>query len=237
MQSTFGSTPLVRRLAAWAPAEAEPGPGVAERLAGWVGPLQAIQLQAVNQAVGTPASGSQASVKGDVADDIQRVRGVLANAIARDPLALAGIRPDDTEDPGYGPWQQRHVELQRQMGQMCGALRDHVRQAVSRASPRLRQLATLDAAFEQLLAGREASLLPHTLSHLERRHKALRAAHAATCEATGLPDEPARWREPGGWLHTFADDWRQVLLAELDLRLQPVTGLAEALRQPSLFES
>ncbi|WP_167772841.1 DUF3348 family protein [Ramlibacter humi] len=237
MQSTFGSSNLVRRLAPWGPTEAEPGLGVAERLAAWVGPLQAIQLQAVNQAVGTPAAGSKPGAKADLTGDVQRVRGVLASAIAKDPLALAGIKPGDTEDHGYGPWQQRHIELQRQMGQMCGALRDHARQTVSRASPRLRQLATLDAAFEQLLADREAALLPQTLSHLERRYKALRAAHRATCEATGQPDDPARWRAPGGWLRTFSDDWRQVLLAELDLRLEAVTGLAEALRQPSLFET
>ncbi|HEY1228455.1 MAG TPA: DUF3348 family protein, partial [Ramlibacter sp.] len=36
------------------------------------------------------------------------------------------------------------------------------------------------------------------------------------------------WDRPGGWLHAFAHDWRQVLLAERDLRLDPVAGLVEA---------
>ena len=34
----------------------------------------------------------------------------------------------------FAPWQQRHLELQRQMDLMIGPLRDHVRQAASRAS-------------------------------------------------------------------------------------------------------
>ena len=164
---------------------------------------------------------------------LRRVRGVLSQAIAKDPLALAGLKPTDTEDPGYGPWQQRHIELQRQMGQMVGALRDHVRHTLARVSPRLRQLATLDAAFEHLLAAPEQALLPTTLAHLERRHRHLRAAHQQLCEAAGEPNDPARWREPDGWLATFAHDWREALLAELDLRLQPVQGLADALRHDS----
>lgn len=238
MHSTFGTSTLVRQLASWAPAEADAtGPDVAERLSAWLGPVDAMRLQAVHQALGAVAAAappprpSRGGGGGqDLDEDIRRVRGVLAQAIAKDPLALAGLQPTDTEDPGYGPWQQRHIELQRQMAQMVGALRDHVRHTVARASPRLRQLATLDAAFEELLAAREQALLPTTLAHLERRHRQLRTTHQQAREAAGQPDDPARWREPGGWLATFAHDWRQALLAELDLRLEPVLGLADAWR-------
>jgi hypothetical protein len=259
LHSTFGSSKLVRQLAHWAPVEGEAsGPDVAERLSAWFGPLDAIRLQAVQQALGVVGNGSgaaagpegrrsgmkagapppQPSPRGggsqqptqSLSEDVQRTRGVLAQAIARDPLELAGLRPTDTEDPGYGPWQQRHIELQRQMGQMVGALRDHARQSIARVSPALRQLATLDAEFEQLLDIRQDTLLPTTVTLLERRYHQLRSAHRQACEAAGLPDDPACWREAGGWLAAFAHDWRQALLAELDLRLEPVMGLAEALR-------
>lgn len=36
--------------------------------------------------------------------------------------------------------------------------------------------------------------------------------------------------QPGPWLDTFRDDMRSVLLAELDLRLQPIEGLLSALK-------
>ena len=230
LSSAFRSSPLIRQFAPWAPwAPVACDADVAERLAAWVGPLDAIRLQSLHQAVADTAAEPAArrhprpqAVDGDV----QRVRAVLANAIAKDPLLLAGVRPGDGEDPGFGPWQQRHVELQRQMAQMVDALRDHVRQAAGRASPRLRALAAVDAAFQELLAPREQAAFPATLALLERRYRELRA-HA---QATETPTDPPG---PDAWRATFAEDFRQALLAELDARLEPVRGLAEALQAES----
>jgi hypothetical protein len=239
LQSTFGRSNLVRQLGHWAPVEADAaGMDVAERMSLWVGPLEAIRLQAVRQSLGSGAADTArrskaTSPRAHAAEEaLQRARGVLAKAIAQDPLALAHVAPG-AQDPGYAPYHQRHQELQRQMTQMVGAVRDHVRQFLSSLSPRLRQLATLDAAFEELLAPREQSLLPTTAALLERRFHQLRAAHRQVHETTGEPDDPALWRRPGGWLDAFAHDWRQALLAELDLRLEPVAGLVEALRNES----
>jgi hypothetical protein len=97
---------------------------------------------------------------------------------------------------------------------MVGALRDHARQVLLRAGPRLRQLATLDAAMEQLLARREQSLLPQVVGLLARRFAELRRGDDGS----------------GGWRATFEREWRQALLAELDLRLEPVAGLVDAQR-------
>ena len=137
------------------------------------------------------------------------MRSVLANAIAQDPLAL--VPPG--ADPAYTPYHQRHLDLQRQMEQMIAALRDHVRQALCRISPRLRQLAVLDAAFEQALAAREQKLLPTVPVLLKRRFAQLRDAE--------------------GGLEAFRNEWREALLAELDLRLEPVAGLVDAVRNES----
>lgn len=215
------------------------GQDVAERMGGSLPPLAAIRLQGVLQALASgaapvvsrsrPARNAQA-----IAEDIQRVRATLAKAIGLDPLALAHFKPD-AADAGHAVFHQRHQELQRQMAQMTSALRDHVRQAVCAVSPQLRQLALLDATFEELLAAREDTLLPTTTHLLERRFQQLRAAHRQVHETTGDPDDPALWRQPGGWLDTFANDWRQALLAELDLRLEPVLGLLEALRNDTGF--
>jgi hypothetical protein len=58
----------------------------------------------------------------------------------------------------------------------------------------------------------------------------LRAAHQGEQAGAPQPDDPARWRQPGGWLHRFDKELEAALLAELEVRLQPVTGLMEALR-------
>jgi len=47
------------------------------------------------------------------------------------------------------------------------------------------------------------------------------------------PDDLAQWMQPGGWLARFCAEMQRVLLAELDLRLMPVAGLAAALDKES----
>ncbi|WP_168109554.1 DUF3348 family protein [Ramlibacter lithotrophicus] len=230
MQSTFSSSRLVRLLGEWRPLAAEaPGMDFAERLSLWLNAFDAIGLQAAHQsirAVTAPAPASReatAAPRGQsslLEADLQRARAALANAIAQDPL------PDP--DAGYAPYRQRHAELQRHMEQMIGPLREHVRQTICRRSARLRQLAALDAALEQWLAPREQGVLPTVAAIAERRFDRLRREHRQAIDASGAPDDPARWREPGGWLHAFERDWRLALGAELDLRLEPVAGLVEA---------
>ena len=65
---------------------------------------------------------------------------------------------------------------------------------------------------------------------LGRRFEQLHQAHRSALPA-GAADDPARWLQPGAWLHTFCQDMRAVLLAELELRLQPVAGLLDALNE------
>lgn len=230
MRSNFSSSRLVRLLGDWTPVAADgAGMDFAERLSLWVNAFDAIGLQAAQQsiqAITTAAAGQPAAARPPRLDalqeDFQRARSALATAIARDPAAMAG-------EAAYGLYQQRHLELQRQMDMMIGPLRGHVRQALGRVSAALRKLAALDAVFEHLLAAREQALLPTAATLLERRFEQLRLGHQQALEAAGQPDDPATWRQPGGWLTAFESDWRQALLAELDLRLEPVAGLIEAL--------
>jgi hypothetical protein len=114
------------------------------------------------------------------------------------------------------------------MEQLIGALRDHVRQALARATPQLRQLAALDAALDKVIAQREQALLSTATALLQKRFEQLRKRHLKDIDAAGGEDDPATWRQAGGWLHAFEKDWRDALLAELELRLEPVAGLIEA---------
>ncbi len=232
MQNTFSSSRLVRLLGDWTPpVAAVPGMDFAERLGLWLNAFDAIALQAAHQSIKAikPSSDrpeqAPRSRPEPVDADLQRVRGALANAIAQDPL------PGGAADAAYSAYRQRHAELQRHMDQMVGHLRDHVRQAMSRLSPRLRRLAALDAALERWLAPREQAVLPAVAALAERRFEQLRRAHRAALDADGRQDDPALWREAGGWLHAFERDWRQALSAELDLRLEPVAGLIEAINE------
>jgi len=209
LPATFSHSRLVRLLGQDVPADFEPpGMDFAERLSLWLNAFDAIGLQAAHQvvrAIGSAAGGQPPAARKapTLAEDFRRARSVLAEVIAREPV------PDDAGDAGFAPYPQRHLQLQRQMEQMVAALRDHVRQALARLSPGLRQLATLDAAFEQVLAAREQALLASVPARLQRRFAQLRAAE--------------------GGLQAFHQEWRDALRAELDLRLEPVAGLIDAL--------
>lgn len=214
MRSTFAPSKLVRLLDERAQVQLGPaGMDFAERLGLWLNAFDAIRLQSAHQALRTaaaPAAVRQAHAA-TLMQDVEKVRAVLARAIAQD----AG---DDDVDAGYGPWQRRHAELQQKMDLMIRPLREHVRQALAQAAPRLRQLAVLDASLDEILAAREQELLAAVPALAKRRHDSLRAEAAP---------------QDASWRGDFDKEWRDLLLAELELRLQPVTGLVEALAQDS----
>lgn len=150
--------------------------------------------------------------------ELDRVRGVLSRSIkARDPSHKPDPRDPDTE---FALFQQRLHDQQRRMEMSVDALRQHVRQQLSRGTPELAQLAALDAQMESLFAGREQRLLSQLPVFLKARFVTLRQEAVAADAA----DDPR-------WLHTFGTEFEQALLAELDLRLLPVTGLIESLEQ------
>lgn len=215
MRAPVAGSPLVRLLGEWFPADGmASGMDFAERLSLWLGAFDAIELQATHQAVRAMAMPAPAQPAGRAAagtspaQDLQRVRGLLARAIAQPvPAAQEG-------DQGFTPYAERHLELQRQMELAIPPLRAHVREMASRRSARLRQLAALDAAMEQVLAARGQALLAKLPAWLKRRFEQLRASAAGD--------------EDKDWLQAFDREWRQALLAELEVRLAPVAGLAEA---------
>jgi len=100
------------------------------------------------------------------------------------------------------------------------ALRERVRDALLFASPQLAQLAELDALMQRMLGAREQKLLSGLPVLLQGRFEQLRQLHADT----------ALLAEADDWQQGFGQEFRQALLAELDIRLQPVTGMIEALR-------
>lgn len=87
-------------------------------------------------------------------------------------------------------------------------------------------MVALDAAFEGILVEREARLLSTIPSLMEKRFNQLRKAHLQTQPTDDAPD---LWMKPGAWMARFCAELQTVLLAELDLRLQPAVGLLEAL--------
>jgi hypothetical protein len=102
--------------------------------------------------------------------------------------------------------------MQATVGRLRGALRD----ALAQASQDLAHLAEVDAVMEAALTPREHALLARVPELLGLRFERLHAARQGS----------------SSWLDGFRRDMQSVLLAELDLRFQPVEALLAALRTP-----
>ena len=206
-------------------ATAAPGAGAAkgaDRLADWLDWTDAIALAAALEA--PPAGPARAAPAGHAADGaaaladaINATHTALAQAIADEP---AFQRPDhaaEVTDPAADAALCRQACQKHQRAALAGvaALRDQARQALRQAGPALAQLASLDALLDQALAARERPLLGALPALLER--------HARRQPADANADPEAGWAGHGPRL-------RSALLAELDLRLQPVLGMVQALQ-------
>lgn len=153
----------------------------------------------------------------------------------------------------FAPCHRRYLAHQRDMSAKIAPLRATLRAALARRSPALQRLAALDAVLDQALAARERDLLATVPVLLQRHFEQLRDTHRAThtlpptAAEPHLPsavplqtvsdmpagahtaDDPERPMQPGKWLARFGGQMRAVLLAELELRLQPLAGLIAAL--------
>ncbi|WNL48260.1 DUF3348 domain-containing protein [Dyella sp. BiH032] len=223
---------LLARLADGAVASA--APPLADRLSQWLDWNQAIALSTAldGKPAGTTFPGSPAGDEVE-AEACVHARTSLTQAIAQAPelAAPAAGKGDDAAagpnaiaeaDLDYAVFRQRYLTLQRAMQAATGRLRGRLRDRLAQRSTELARLADVDAVMEQALSPREQTLfatIPTILgTHFERLRE---AAHAASPEDA----VPA-----GAWLDVFRKDMQSVLLAELDVRFQPVEGLLAALR-------
>jgi len=166
--------------------------------------------------------------------DSRAVRDMLARAIADNapwvvrPLPRARRLPARTpvapmETIADFPFYRRHYLAQQQaMEDGIAPLRARLREALATRSPTMARLAAVDAVMERVLGHQERGLLATVPPLLEQRFARLRDQ----AEVAGDGASPATWQP------RFQQDLQDVLLAELDLRWQPIDGLLGALRSP-----
>lgn len=217
------------------------GSAFAEKLGLWVSFTDAIALstvhnQALDNAPTKPAAQRSTTVDA-IRDDVAATRANLVNLITQRGTLAGGKahiklpEPPDTMPVGpaaYEAYRRFYTAHQREMEASLGPLRARVRTRLAQTTPALTQLAALDAALDHILCERESKLLTKVTSLLQKRFVYLLKTHQHTLQSHGLSDTPALWMQSGGWLARFCHELQTVLLAELDLRLQPTLGLLEA---------
>lgn len=213
--TSFNSSQLIRLLASLGIAEAaDSSQTFAERLSHWLAWTDAISLsralngeQALKPTLASPGVPPRAVA---VTEEFNRVRKDLAQSITTDTVLRSGGPTE--EGAGFSALRRHHLAHQRAMETRIGPLRAKVRASLSAHSPELGALAELDAVLGDALVARERHLLSHVPVWLEQHF--VRARQAAPSSHT-----PA----------TPGQQVQSILLAELDIRLQPIEGLIEAL--------
>ena len=214
----LGASPLEQVLRHWGlpPTPRKPGAAIAQlgQSLSWRDAI------ALSQALSLPAEAASAEApKQPWPAELERVCRSL-QAGFQDSSALRTATPSDASlAEAAAPFRLHHANQQRAMAQRLASLREGLRKALTARTPELARLAALDAVFEQALTEPERQKLAVLPSMLVRRVAVLRAAQ---------PEGDADWPFKGWRLSLWAE-LQQVLQAELDLRLQPLLGLLEAL--------
>lgn len=234
----FSGPTLVRLLARLTQADAsEPGTSLSSQLSQWLGWADAIALSSALKGNAPAVAAGLRAADSTEERECARVRATLADAIAEDGAAgrrRGPARPSALPHPvdaqvDYAVYRQRYVTLQQTMETAIGNLRGRLRIALSGRAAGMAKLAMIDAVMERVLGAREQSLLGTVPTLLEAHFQRLRQAEAAALADTQAAGQPATVA-PGAWLGVFRKDMQSVLLAELEIRFQPIEGLLAALR-------
>lgn len=221
--SVRGST-FIRLLARLTGAEVAPShPSLPDRLSHWLDWTHALALstaldgRAAEPELGAPAFGSADE------EEYARLRAVLVEAIT--------LEQDWTQPPrreassggtvDYAVFRQRYITLQRRMQSTTGHLRGRLRDRLSQRGGDDARLAEVDAVMERSLTPREHMLMAAVPGVLGDHFERLRGAQAESGDGETAAT---------AWIELFLKDMQSVLLAELDVRFQPVESLLAALR-------
>lgn len=216
---------------------------LSDRLSQWLDWTHAIALSTALDGKPAMAAPGARTFGGAEEDECARARATLAHTIAGDrlfaPSRQLGSDQAPTEEAGaeavdYTAFRQRYIALQRSMQTATGHLRGRLRDLLAQTSPDMARLADVDAAMELALSPREHTLLAAVPALLGEHFERLRQAELKTLTDAQVSEEPPTATPTGAWLDVFRKDMQSVLLAELDVRFQPVEGLLAALRTRSL---
>ena len=239
------SSELLRFLVSQGMADAAADTGdVGQSLGDWLDFRQAIGLQGFIGSLDDPSvKAVHATARVDATVLRKRfaeVRNTLEQSILQGAVPAPGLprielpaaeleHPIDPKT-AFDPFRRYSVGHQRQMDHIIRSLRIQLRGMLDKGPTAQRQLSTLDALFESVLSPKETRLLGHLPTQFEKRFTQTLKQHMKSLREAADADEPAPRTAP--WLEPLRNDMRNALLAELDLRLQPVLGLIEALTTP-----
>lgn len=124
----------------------------------------------------------------------------------------------------FPPYQAFYHAQQNEMAARVNRLQSDIREIAYGCSSEIATLAALDQALGDAIAARTRKFYAVIPQLLAKRFAQLQSADQ-TCDENAAD----AWLQVGGGYDQFCREMRDVLLAELDTRLQPVLGLVETI--------
>jgi len=212
---TAQSSKLLAQLARLgAPAASDALPCFAERLSRLFGLGDTMTLDAATAYRARQPGQVQGAVVDKLTDELATTRRALVRRVHTwaDELEFEG---EPECEPVLNVW----LALQRKIAANSRQLRDKVRKSMKDQSQTLARLAELDAVFDHTMAGYTSQCFSTISQVLEQRFRALQTSDEQP-QTSGQASHD--------WFHRYCEEAQALLLAELDVRLEPVLGLLEA---------
>ncbi len=118
------------------------------------------------------------------------------------------------------PFARFYALQQSEMEHHISGFQRQVRDGLTQSSAEMAQLATLDRSLFEIMA-KQTRRAFGTVPVMIAKHMIWHFDHRSATTSDQAAEHPA-------WFLLFLNDLKQILLAELDIRLQPVIGLIEA---------
>ncbi|HET8704882.1 MAG TPA: DUF3348 family protein [Pseudomonadales bacterium] len=238
IRATFSSSRLIRALSELAVANTE----VAEQqFAAKLGLLfdfsDALNLSAALKPQPFTGTESASAALNKAAEEYARVKNALSQSIrssftdsasARFKLPVMESLDFSNLSNSFEPYLRFYAAHQRDMDLTTRHLRATLRDRFAETSAAMKQLTTLDAALDDILAEKARKLFAGVPKLLEKRFIQLFQSEKNSASSNGSDSET---NQPVQWLSRFHQDMQMVLLAELDVRLEPALGLLEAVNK------
>jgi len=213
---------------------AQPREPFARRLGEWIDLSASVGLAEVQgRSPALPDAPSEESAETLRAEFLRRCRFIVESALQTFVPGGTSTRIRLPQVDGEGraaveaarePHLRFYAANQREIDFRVRTLHARVREGASALSPKLARLVTLDAALGEIVAAQSRRLFASIPGLLGKRYDRLLevCAHAPDCPG----EEGDPWMAA---LDGFRWEMREVLLAECEARLLPVTGLVEAM--------
>lgn len=151
-----------------------------------------------------------------------------ANCISRDVFSIKVAQGAPNCNAAFTPYRKKYLAIQGKLDLACHRLRANTARAIAGLSPAMAKISALDMVLGDAFYHQQRQLFAKVPRLLEEHFTRLLDTHWKALPHGPKADDLAHWLAPDGWVALFCIKMRDLLLAELETRLQPVIGIIES---------